>query len=162
MKKTDEKKAESGPVGRRRRQWPFLTYGGTYDILKKKLEFAEWLVEWLRTHRPTTMTDHDWFRFEFHLKNMVNYNKQLFSKLPEPTEEQRKEIDIDEVAPWPEDSMPLIDKTWEHSFGNLEIYTEKAAAVVLETRYTHDKLGSKYEKSPEQCVKEWEKKRSST
>lgn len=129
-------------VSELRKSYPFITYGGIYKDFNKKLKYLKWLAEKLKTERPTSSTCHEWRGLYWNFKKAIDEFGKAIKSLPKPTAEQKKEVVYDQKAPWPDDRIEDIDDcvALESKATNL---SRQGAALLVETEYDHDVLGSK-------------------
>ena len=125
-----------------RKNYPFITYGGIYEGFKKHLKYLKWLIERLKTERPTSSTCHEWRGLYWRFKNAVSEFDKAIKGLPKPTAEQKKEVKYDVKAPWPDDHLEEIDSCVQLENAATRL-GRQGSALLIETQYDHEVLGSK-------------------
>ena len=129
-------------VSELREKYPFITYGGIYEGFKKNLKYLKWLAKKLKTESPTSSTCHEWRGLYWRFKKAVAEFDEAIKSLPKPTAEQKKEVEYDQKAPWPDGRNEDIDDciVLESKLAKL---SRQGAALLVETEYDHDVLGHK-------------------
>lgn len=126
-----------------RKSYPFITYGGFYEGFKNRLKYLKWLIEMLKTERPTSSTCHEWRGLYWRFKNAVSEFDKAIKGLPKPTAEQKKEeVDYGGKAPWPDDHLEEIDDCVQLENAATRL-GRQGSALLIETQYDHEVLGSK-------------------
>jgi len=125
-----------------RKNYPFITYGRFYEQFKEHLKYLKWLLEKLKTESPTSSTCHKWRGLYWNFKKAAAEFDKAIKGLPKPTAEQKKEVEYDQKALWPDDRIEDIDDciVLESKVTKL---SRQGAALLVETEYDHDVLGSK-------------------
>ena len=129
-------------ISEMRKSYPFITYGNFYEQFKKHLKYLKWLLEKLKTERPTSSTCHEWRGLYWRFGNAVSDFEKAIKGLPKPTAEQKKEVEYGEKAVWPDDHLDEIDDCvqFENAAKRLG---RQGSAILIETQYDHEVLKNK-------------------